>query len=822
MPQINQNQLCVLLNGKIYNPGNAVVSALSTDSRTIADPSGTCFFALVGERNDGHNYLPEIIRKGVKTLVVSTVHEELKKNQDTCFIEVDDTLKALQKLARWNRQQHGYPVVGITGSNGKTIVKEWLYELLHPQLPIVRNPKSYNSQIGVPLSVWLMEKNYQLAIFEAGISQTGEMKNLAEIIRPTVGIFTNIGDAHQENFSSIEEKINQKLGLFETTETLIYCCDQPLPARLIEKRFPQKKLIGWSFSDPKASASVKTKEIPEGTAFELSFQDKKYHCTLPLNDTASIENTAHCLVFAASQGLLSEAVLQSVQNLKPVAMRLEMKEGINQCRLINDYYNSDINSLAIALNFQSQQNVLSVKRKSLILSDIQQSGQALQSLYREVNRMLTASEIDRLIGIGPEISAHKNCFTAESKFYESTDTFLQNFSLSSFREEIILLKGARQFHFERISAALQKKYHQTVLEINLNRLVDNLNFYKSKLRRETKIMVMVKAFSYGSGTSEIARVLQFQQVDYLAVAVADEGIELRRAGIGLPIVVMNPEEHSFESMIEFRLEPNIYSTDLCRRFAAAVAHSATNSYPVHLKIETGMNRLGFSSETRLRELAQMLSESRHLRVASIFSHLAGSDEETHDEFTRFQAEQFRQRASLITEKLEYPVLCHLLNSAGIERFPEYQFGMVRLGIGLYGVSANRDKNVQAIGCLKTTVSQVKQITAGETIGYGRRGKTGRDSEIAVLPIGYADGYDRRLSNGVGRVYVRGQFAPVIGTVCMDMCMVDVTGLNVQEGDEVELIGDHVKLTDLAQWMDTIPYEVLTSISQRVKRVYLQE
>ena len=822
MPKNSQTQLCSVLNGKLNNASDDLISQISIDSRTITDPSGTCFFALVGDRNDGHKYIPDLIRKGVKTFVVSSLSEEQKKLQDICFIVVDDTLKALQKLARWNREQYCYPVVGITGSNGKTIVKEWLYELLHRQLAIVRNPKSYNSQVGVPLSVWLMEKNYDLAIFEAGISKPGEMQNLAEIIRPTVGIFTNIGEAHQENFSNLEEKINQKLDLFKLADTIIYCRDQRLAVGRIEKRFHQKKLIGWSFSDSSASVYIKTEKTIDGTAFELSFQDKKYDCSLPLGDPASIENVAHCLVFAASQGLLSDEVLESVTNLKPVAMRLEMKEGINQCKLINDYYNSDINSLAIALNFQSQQNVLSVKKKSLVLSDIQQSGQQLQSLYQEVDHLLVANKIDRLIGIGADILAHKNCFSTETEFYESTDAFLQNFSASSFKEEIILLKGARQFHFERISSALQKKYHQTVLEINLNRLIDNLNYYKSLLRAETKIMVMVKAFSYGSGTSEIARVLQFQQVDYLAVAVADEGIELRRAGIGVPIVVMNPEEHSFESMVEFRLEPNIYSLDLYRRFAAAVARSAVSNYSVHIKLETGMNRLGFSSETDIRELAQMLSVSKQLRVASIFSHLAGSDEEKHDAFTHSQIEQFQQRASLITEQLDYKVLRHLLNSAGIERFANSQFEMVRLGIGLYGVSAVQNKNIQGISCLKTTVSQVKKVPAGETVGYGRRGKAEHDSEIAVLPIGYADGYDRRLSNGVGRVFVRGQFAPVIGTICMDMCMVDVTGMDVQEGDEVEIIGDHVKLTDVARWMGTIPYEVLTSISQRVKRVYLQE
>ncbi len=822
MPRISQQQLSAVLEGKLIGAGNSMVSSVSIDSRTITDPSETCFFALIGERNDGHKYISALIRKGVKTFVVSSIGKDQEKYQNICFIEVPDTLRALQKVARWNREQYYYPVIGITGSNGKTIVKEWLYELLHRQMNIVRNPKSYNSQVGVPLSVWLMKENYGLAIFEAGISKPGEMQRLAEIISPTVGVFTNIGEAHQENFSSMEEKIAQKLDLFETAETIIYSCDQALPASMIEKRFHHKKLVGWSFSEQSATIFIQTEKKPEGTVFQFSFQNKKYQCRIHLNDAASIENVAHCLVFAASQGWLSDETLQLVSALKPVAMRLEMKEGINQCRLINDYYNSDINSLSIALNFQLQQNVLSVKKKSLILSDIQQSGKQLENLYKEVNRLLVASKTDRMIGIGPEISAHKNCFTINSSFYESTDAFLQNFEPLSFKEEIVLLKGARPFHFERISSVLQKKYHQTILEINLNRLVDNLNIFKSQLRPDTRIMVMVKAFSYGSGSSEIARVLQFQQVDYLAVAVADEGIELRKAGIELPIVVMNPEEHSFESMIEFRLEPNIYSPGLYRRFAAAVERNATTYYPVHIKLETGMNRLGFSSEEEICELVQALSVNNQLLVASVFSHLAASDENVHDDFTMSQIERFKKLSSIITESLRYKILRHLLNSAGIERFPSCQFEMVRLGIGLYGVSAIQNKGIQTIGCLKTTVSQVRKVRAGETVGYGRKGKINRDSEIAILPVGYADGYHRRLGNGVGRVFVRGHFAPLIGNVCMDMCMIDVTGLNVQEGDEVELIGDRVKLTDVARWMETIPYEVLTGISQRVKRVYIQE
>lgn len=824
MPQISVNTLLSVLNGNISGNSTTTTgfSSVSIDSRTILNPSNTCFFAIVGERNNGHDYIPDLIRKGVQIFVISEQRRKFTEYKQVCFILVPDTLKAIQKLAKWNREQQQHPVLGITGSNGKTIIKEWLYELLHKQLRIVRNPKSYNSQVGVPLSVWLMEDFYELAIFEAGISKPSEMGNLAEIIQATVGIFTNIGSAHQENFNSLEEKINEKLKLFENTKTIVYCSDQIAVHQQLTSKFPGKKLLGWSFNDPSASVYFKLKETKDSTIFKFNFKEKSYHLELRLKDEASIENAAHCAVFLALQGLLTEEVADTFGNIRPIAMRLELKDGINNCKLINDYYNSDINSLAIALNFQEQQNLLSVQKKTIVLSDIRQSGQKPKELYKEVNQLLVANKIKRLIGIGNEISKHKNCFQQEAMFYQDTDAFLLKFNPVSFKEENILLKGAREFHFERISSALQKKYHQTVLEINLNRLVDNLNVFKSRLRPETKVMVMVKAFSYGSGTTEIAKTLQFQQVDYLAVAVADEGIELRKAGIEVPIVVMNPEEHSFESMIEFRLEPNIYSLELFQRFEAVLRQNAASKYPVHIKIESGMNRLGFSSEKELEELSALILKNKSVVVASVFSHLAGSDEAVHDEFTRQQANRFNHLSSFITAKLEYNVSRHLLNSAGIERFPEFQFEMVRLGIGLYGVSSNENNTIKSIGRLKTNVSQIQKIKAGETIGYGRKGTVNGDSEIAILPIGYADGYRRSLSNGVGRVFVKGNFAPVIGNVCMDMCMVDVSGLNAWVGDEVEILGDHVKLAELAEKMDTIPYEVLTGISQRVKRIYIQE
>jgi len=572
----------------------------------------------------------------------------------------------------------------------------------------------------------------------------------------------------------------------------------------------------------KAELYFKANEVEGGVEINTEFEGKTYQIGLPFKDQASLENAGHCLAFVLSQHYAEPAVLELFRSLQPVAMRLEMKEGINNCLLINDYYNSDINSLQIALAFLNNYAQPPYLGNTVILSDIQQAGIPDDQLYLEVARLLQLNKTSHLIGIGPRIRKYSILFQKSAEFYESTGQFLESVQTDRFSQECILLKGAREFHFERISSVLQKKYHQTVLEIDLNAMIGNLNFFRSAIRPETRVMVMVKAFSYGSGMAEIARILQFHKVDYLAVAVADEGIELRQAGIDLPILVMNPEEHSFENMIEFRLEPNIYSGEILDSFRKVLQQHAVVRYPIHLKLDTGMHRLGFDSAEKIRILTAKLLVQEEMVVRSVFSHLAGADETIHDEFTRDQIHEFLNLSSIITEKLPYKVLRHILNSAGIERFPEYQFEMVRLGIGLYGVSACGNSQIKSISRLKTCVSQVRQINAGETVGYGRKGLASGDAEIAVLPIGYADGYDRRLSNGVGKVYVKGQIVPVIGNICMDMCMINVTGLQVTVGDEVELMGEHILVSDIAETIGTIPYEILTGISQRVKRVYLQE
>lgn len=825
MPILFISQVSSVVGGEIHlgkNSPDCCISSISIDSRTIFDPEASLFFALKSERNDGHRYIADLVHLGVRAFVVSDFAADLKKYDQCCFIVVNDTLKALQKLAAWHRAQFSVPVVGITGSNGKTIVKEWLFELLQ-NWAVLRSPKSYNSQVGVPLSVWNLTPTHELAIFEAGISKPNEMQNLAEMIRPTIGILTNIGEAHQENFASKKEKLQEKLRLFDSCETLIFCKDQPLVnAEVMNGRLAKDKLRSWSFADETADLYFRKIEIAGGVKIATFFEGNDLIIDLPFQDEASLENAGHCLAFVLSQHLADDAVIEQFSRLQPVAMRLEIKEGSNNSLLINDYYNSDINSLQIALGFLNSHARPPYQGKTVILSDIQQSGISDEQLYAEVARLLRLNKITRLVGIGPGIRKCAGFFEPSSVFYDSTDQFLESVQPDQFRQECVLLKGARDFHFERISSVLQKKYHQTVLEIDLNAMIGNLNFFRSVIRPETKVMVMVKAFSYGSGLAEIARILQFHKVDYLAVAVADEGIELRQAGVDLPIIVMNPEVHSFENMIEFRLEPNIYSEEIFDSFWKVLLQHAVVRYPIHLKLDTGMHRLGFDSAEKVERVVSRLVDQDEMVVRSVFSHLAGADEAIHDEFTLGQIRQFQKLSSIITEKLPYKVIRHILNSAGIERFSEYQFEMVRLGIGLYGVSACGNQQVKSISRLKTSVSQIREIDAGQTVGYGRKGLVSSEARIAVLPIGYADGYDRRLSNGVGKVYLNGHVVPVIGNICMDMCMIDVTGVEVAVGDEAELMGEHILVSEMAERIGTIPYEILTGISQRVKRIYLQE
>ena len=823
MIHLSVSEIANITEGKIYpRTGffNQNISYIVTDSRTFFNTAESIFFALTGPRNNGHNFIPDLLAKGIKTFVVS---DEKSIRKEATFILVKNTTTALQKLAGFIRSKYQYPVVGITGSNGKTIVKEWLHDILSSEYKIIRSPKSYNSQVGVPLSVLLMNKNFNLALFEAGISKPGEMNNLSKIIQPEIGIFTNIGDAHQENFTSVNQKVKEKLQLFKHAKKLIYCTDSK-EFSLETHTFCRNNSIeeiNWSLKNTQALIQFSANKKEDFTEMKASINENIFSFRIPFTNDSAIENACHC--FAASFVLLKnpKIILLQFEKLAPVAMRLEIKQGINECLLINDYYNSDLNSLNMALSVLHQQAAKVHLNKIVILSDIQQTGIPQDELYQQVNDLLREWKIDEFIGIGKEITAHSILFSGKKEFYTSVDQFIQLFRRDQFNSSVILMKGARKFTFEKISDLLQQKSHQTVLEINLNALIHNLNVFRSLLKLETKIMIMVKAFSYGSGDVEIAKLLQFQNVDYLAVAVADEGVQLRNAGIRTPIIVMNPEAHSFQNMIDYQLEANIYSIKLLDEFIKAVYQNAVSDYPIHLKIDTGMNRLGFKTPEEINEAIHIIKSTNSVKINSVFSHLAASDEADFDEFTRQQFEIFEKRFDLISKAFPYKIDRHILNSAGIERFPEKQFEMVRLGIGLYGISAT-NLLLENIGTLKSTVSQVKTVSPNETVGYGRKGEIKKDSKIAVVPLGYADGLDRKLSNKNGLAFVKNNRVPIIGNICMDMLMLDVSEVDVKPGDEVEFFGSHISISDVAERVGTIPYEILTGISQRVKRVYIHE
>ena len=810
--------------------GNAEIAEkvvhLLIDSRKITTTENCLFFALVSKKNDGHKYIPELYKKGIHSFVVSYLPDDISIYPNACFILVKDTQRALQQLGSAHRKLYNIPVIGITGSNGKTIVKEWLYQLMYEDKKIVKNPKSYNSQIGVPLSVWQMNSEHELAIFEAGISEPEEMDKLQNIILPTIGIFTNIGQAHDENFIHRDQKTGEKLKLFTKVETLIYCADHlEIKERILKseiiRNIPQ---FTWS---KKSSSNLQITAIDKGNKQTLItgiYLETELHIEIPFIDDASIENTIHCWATLLFFDYNNEVIAERMKHLQPVAMRLEMKEGINGCSIINDSYSSDINSLSIAIDFLNQQK--QHIKKTVILSDILQSGRNDDSLYSEIADLLTKKGITKVIGIGNAISKQQDKFKIEKEFYPTTDSFLSDFVISSFNNETILLKGARIFKFEKISKFLQQKAHETVLEINLNAIVHNLNYYKLRLKPETKLMAMVKAFSYGSGSFEIANTLQFHKADYLAVAYADEGVELRKAGITLPIMVMNPDEQSFDALLKYNLEPEIYSLRILNILEEHLKNQIKKDenlvVNIHLKIDTGMHRLGFEKDN-LDQLINKIKDNKHICVKSIFSHLAGADDPKLDYFTHQQIETFKKYSEIISSHLDYPIMRHILNSAGIIRFPEAQFDMVRLGIGMYGISSGSEQNeLQNVSTLRTIISQLKYVPAKDSVGYGRNWIADSGKTIAIIPIGYADGMNRKLGNGRGKVMINELLVPIVGNVCMDMCMVDVTDIMAEENDEVIIFGDEYPVTNLAETLDTIPYEIITGISQRVKRIYYQE
>ena len=814
-----------IVNGKLV--GDALdrnVSDLLIDSRNLVDPHQALFFALKSNRNDGHRYIEDLYEKGVRAFMVSHLPESTFP--DAAFVVVPDTLKALQALAAHHRQQFDIPVIGITGSNGKTIVKEWLYQMLSPDYNIVRSPKSYNSQVGVPLSVWQMNQTNTLGIFEAGISEPDEMMSLQDIIRPTIGVFTNIGQAHDENFINRVQKAGEKLNLFTKTEQLVYCMDySDIQQVVIRSGMASKvKLFTWSRKFTEADLYVSEITKSEKTAtIACTYHGENLSFLIPFADKASVENAIHCIAVGLLLQMKPEVIAERLKSLISIAMRLEIKAGVNNCTIINDYYNSDINSLAIALDVMRHQH--QHRQHTVILSDILQSGRNEVDLYTEIAQLLKNKGVDTLIGIGEALSRQSNKFEMETYFYKNVPDFLAQFPFSKFNNQTILLKGARAFEFEQIGMELQEKAHETVLEINFNHLVSNLNHFRSKIKPETKLMVMVKAFGYGSGNLEVSNILQFHNVDYLTVAFADEGVELRRAGINLPIMVMSPEVNSYDNIIKYHLEPEVFSFRNLTFIEKAIENLALpEAHPlnVHIKLDTGMHRLGFAKD-ELPELIQRIQSNPMLNVKSVFSHLATADNPAEDAFTLSQIHSFEEGSQMIVEAFPH-VLRHILNTAGISRFPQYQFDMVRLGIGLYGVpTCEADKGLlQPVVSLKTTINQIKNIPAGDSIGYNRHGHADHDMRIGIVPIGYADGLSRLLGNGNGTFYVHDMPVKIVGDVCMDMCMLDLTHVEAKEGDTVVIFDAEHDINDIAKACQTIPYEIMTRVSQRVKRVYYQE
>ena len=816
------NKIAQLIGATENNIPDQPINWLLTDSRSLSFSAESLFFAIHTARNNGHNYIQELYQQNLRYFVVSEMHPEYSKLTGAVFLKVTDTLQALQHLAAEHRASFKIPVIGITGSNGKTVVKEWLYQLLHADYRIVRSPRSYNSQIGVPLSVWGLNENTQLGIFEAGISEMNEMEQLQKIIQPTIGIFTNLGEAHQENFSGLKQKCEEKLKLFIQADTLIYCSDNKLVEICIAQSGFKGKLFSWGKSEKADLQIMKVAKAADSTILSIKYKGSETSVTVPFTDDASVENGLQCVAVMLHLGLNIKEIAKRIIHLEAVAMRLEVKEGVRNCLIINDSYNSDINSLGIALDFLNQQATAKNLSKTLILSDILQSGQSPDDLYKTVAGLVKNKNIQRVIGIGTEISKHEALFQSLDKtFFEHTEDFLKSSLVRELRNEIILLKGSRKYHFEDISGKLELITHETTLEVNLNALVDNLNYFRSKLRPETKMMCMVKAFAYGSGAVEVARTLQHNRCDYLAVAVADEGAELRHEGIRIPIIVMNPEKGSFGMIFDNKLEPEIYSFRLLDSFVVAAEKLGLTDYPIHIKIDSGMHRLGFEPQD-MEQLLEKLKNQSQVKVRSVFSHLSGSDEAKFDSFTEKQVSVFTACADQLSAVFTHHIMRHILNSAGIERFPEYQFDMVRLGIGHYGISSVPEVNLKQVCALKTVILQIKKVKGGETVGYGRKGIINTDKFIAIIPIGYADGFDRKLGNGVGEVLINGKRAKVIGNVCMDLVIIDVTGIEAKEGDVVEIFGDHITVSEVADWLKTIPYEVLTSVSRRVKRVYFQE
>lgn len=817
-------KITTLIGARRVGESEAQIGWLLTDSRSLCFPEATLFFALSSARNDGHRYVGDLYRRGVRNFVVSHLPQSINDYPDANFLVVMSPLEALQRLAERHRDEFDIPVVGLTGSNGKTMVKEWLYQLLSPSMVVTRSPRSYNSQIGVPLSVWLLDTQSEVALFEAGISQPGEMAALRDIIQPTIGVFTSLGDAHQENFRSLEEKCMEKLQLMLHAATVVYDTDDQVVGRCLRKSGYAGEKLGWSLTDPRAAFFVERQESDaNGVTVTYRFRDAAGSYHLPFIDEASVKCSYACAVVALHLGIDPEQLDERMRLLEPVAMRLEVKEGQRGCTLINDSYNSDVNALDIALDFMARRPDSKGRRHTLILSDICQSGDNPEALYHKVSELAVKRGVDKLIGVGQTISSQAAAIEVKEKyFFNDVTQLIGSKVFASLHDEVILIKGARPFGFDQLTELLEQKVHETILEVNLGAVVENLNYYRSFLKPTTKMVCMVKADAYGAGAVEVAKTLQDHRVDYLAVAVADEGVTLRKAGITSNIIIMNPEMTAFKTMFDYDLEPEVYNFRLLEALVKAAEKQGITGWPIHVKLDTGMHRLGFDPEKDIDSLVHRLKHQTALIPRSVFSHFVGADSDDFDEFSAKQFECFERGSKALQAAFDHKILRHIDNSAGILHFPERQLDMCRLGIGLYGIDSRDNHILHTVSTLKTTILQLREVKKEDTVGYSRKGTLQRDSRIAAIPIGYADGLNRHLGNGHCYCLVNGQKAPYVGNICMDVAMIDVTDIPCQEGDMVEIFGEQLPVTVLSDALDTIPYEVLTGLSSRVKKIYYQD
>lgn len=809
-----------IVGAQRFGSKDSKINWLLIDSRSLCFPEETLFFALRTEKNDGHKYIDELIRRGVSNFVVSESFA-LQAAEDSRYancnlLAVHSPLQALQALAAYHRSQLDIPVISITGSNGKTTVKEWLYQLLSPDYNVSRSPRSYNSQVGVPLSVWLITNHNDVAIIESGISQPGEMEKLERIIQPTIGVMTNLGAAHQENFLSYDIKCTEKMMLFRHCHTVV-----------INSKSTTIQRCASLLPDSIHRVTLQVRNIEKDNQHAIihfEYNGKASQYSINFIDDAAIENSITCFstVLALNPNISIDTLCERMGKLEQVAMRLEVKDGKQGCTLINDSYNSDVHSLDIALDFMSRRPEIRNQHRTLILSDILQTGESPRSLYSRVAQMADSRGIEKVIGVGDELMACADFFPMEHYFFRSTEELINSDVFHSLKNEFILIKGARRYRFDKVCDLLTLKVHQTILEVDLNALVNNVRYYRHFMKPDTKMVCMVKASGYGVGSLETSKTLQDNGVDYLAVAVADEGADLRKAGITANIMIMNPETTSFKMLFDYRLEPEVFSFDLLEQLIHAAEKEGITNFPVHIKLDTGMHRLGFNPQTDMPRLIDRLLRQTALVPCSVFSHFVGSDGDEFDDFSLRQFQLYDAASKQLQAAYSHKIIRHICNSAAIEHFPEYQLDMVRLGLGLYGINPRNNQIIHNVATLKTTILQIRNVPAGDSIGYSRRTTLTRDSRIAAIPIGYADGLDRHLGNRNCYCLVNGKKAEYVGNICMDVCMIDVTDIDCREGDMAEIFGNNLPVTILSDALGTIPYEILTGISTRVQRIYVQQ